>query len=147
MVSKATIRRWLSRIRQYIQIKNPKGYYRTIWVTSALKNEQGHAQNCGSEVLKSVHRVAQRCAPTNNNTITENNRRTIASPSPLPACGQAPATLQYRRQQDAADLGKFEKYFGRAPRQAKLTPQQFEQRRQQKLVALRIGECRRPGDG
>ena len=147
MVSAVTIRRWLARIRPYTYVRNPKGYYRTIWSKSALKNEQGPAQNCAIDLVKSAHRPAQKCATTNNNTITENNNKTIASPSPLPASGQASATLEARRQQAAAAIENFRANFGRLPKIKPLTPQQFEQRRAQQLAALRTAERRRHGDG
>jgi len=137
MVSVPMIRRWLKAIRGYIYIKNPKGYYRTIWAKEVLKNEQGPAQKCSSDLRKSVNRLAHGCATTINNTITENNERTIASPTPLPA-GQASATLQNRGQVAAEGLEKFKALFGRvAVSWTPLTQEQFEKRRAEQLAALR----------
>jgi len=34
MVSADTISRWIAKIRPFIYLKNPKGYYRTIWARS-----------------------------------------------------------------------------------------------------------------
>jgi hypothetical protein len=147
MVSPTTIRRWLSRIRKYIYIKNPKGYYRTIWAKSYLcKNEQERVQNCASELVKSAHRPAQKCATTNNNTITENKRRTIASPSPLPPKG-APATLIERRKDLTAKVEQLKKAFGGTGQKKwqPMTQQQFANRRAAQLAALRFTEHRRPG--
>ena len=138
MVSVPMIRRWLQAIRGYIYIKNPKGYYRTIWTTEVLKNEQGPAQKSRSDLRKSENRLAQGCATTINNTIKENNERTIASPTPQPAGGQASATLQYRRQVSLEQIEKFKALFGRAKVSwTPLSPQQFEQRRASLLAALR----------
>jgi hypothetical protein len=137
MNSPATIRRWLGRIKTYTYIKNPKGYYRTIWAKEVLKNEQDPAQNRASDLVKSAHRPAQKCAPTINNTITENNERTIASPSPLPAAGQASATLEHRRCATAEQIEKFKARVGRPTAWTPLTQEQFEKRRAEQLAALR----------
>jgi hypothetical protein len=37
IVSPSTIRRWLSQIQQFTHVKNPKGYYHTIWAKSLRK--------------------------------------------------------------------------------------------------------------
>ena len=143
MVSADTISRWIAKIKPFIYLKNGKGYYRTLWakthpdVVEFGKNAEGPWQNCGFDLGKSAIRLRQKCRTTNNNTITENKERTIASPSPLPAYGQASATLAARRQQDAANLEKFKKYFGKVDKPVMLTQQQFEQRRAQQLAALR----------
>jgi hypothetical protein len=137
MVSVPMVRRWLQAIRAYIHVKNPKGYYRTIWAKEVLKNEQGPAQKCSSDLCKSMNRLARGCATTINNTIKENNERTIASPAPLPAGGQASATLQHRRAPTAEQIEKFKARFGRAVGFTALTPQQFAQRRAEQIAALR----------
>ncbi len=140
MVSVPMVRRWLGAIKAYIRIKNAKGYYRTIWAKEVLENEQRPAQKGTSDLRKSVNRLARPCATTNNNTITENNKRTIASPSPLPAAGQASATLQHRRAVTAEQMEKFKAHFGRAGSFTALTPQQFAKRRAEQIAALRASE-------
>jgi len=72
MVSQRTIERWLAAIKQFVFVRNGKGDYRTIWAKS-------HPQVASA---KNGVRVRQNCRTTINNTITENNKRTIASPSP-----------------------------------------------------------------
>jgi len=137
MVSVPTISRWIGRIRPYTYVKNPKGYYRTIWAKKLLKNEQAPAQNCGSDLIESERRVDQIRSTTNNNTITENNKRTIASPTPTPAGGQALATLEHRRTVAAEQMEKFKVRFGRPTSWTPLAPEQFQQRRATQLAALR----------
>jgi len=130
MVSQRTIERWLAAIRKFIYAHNGKGYYRTIWAKSHPdfnydKNVRDVRQNWRSDSDKFGVRVRQDCHTTNNNTITENNKRTIASPSP-----------RYRMQTAAAEIEKFKEKFSRASRLKPLTPQQFQQRRTQQLAAL-----------
>jgi hypothetical protein len=142
VVSVPMIRRWLQAIKTYIYIKNPKGYYRTIWAKELLKGEQGPAQKCSSDLRKSVNRLAHGCATTINNTIKENNERTIASPTPLPV-GQASATLAHRSQVAAEGLEKFKAHFGRAAVSwTPLTQEQFANRRAEQLAALRNVELK-----
>lgn len=142
LVCPRTIERWLSAIRKFIIVRNSKGYYRTIWAKSHpdIKYDRNVGvvrQNCRCDSDKIVVRPRQNCRTTNNNTITENKERTIASPSPLPSCGQASATLAYRMRSNSEQIEKFKRNFGRADKIVKLTPQQFEQRRAQQLAALR----------
>jgi hypothetical protein len=137
MVSAPTIRRWLGRIRPYTCVKNPKGYYRTIWAKSVLKNDQGPAQNGTPDLVKSEHRVDQNRSTTINNTITENNERTIASPTPLSAFGRTSATLGCRRCVTAEQMEKFKARLGRPAVWTPLTPEQFGRRRAEQLAALR----------
>jgi len=140
MVSPSTIRRWLSRIQKFTHVKNPKGYYRTIWAKSLRINEQGPAQNCASDLVKSANRPARNCAPTNNHTITETNKETIASPTPLPHKG-APATLEYRKQQAIEQIERFKRTFGR-PKQSSykpMTPEELQRRKDMILAQLRSG--------
>ncbi|MFQ6034387.1 MAG: hypothetical protein ACE5NM_00880 [Sedimentisphaerales bacterium] len=144
MVSAPTISRWLRRIKRFVYVRHPHGYSRTLWARShpdvietvRIKSAQGPNQNCGSDRIKSAILVNQKCVATNNNTITEDNYRTTASPSPPPP-RPASATLDWRRQQAAADLEKFKKHFGRVPKLKPLSPQQFDKRRSQQLAALR----------
>lgn len=152
MVSPRTIERWLAAIREFIFVKNSKGYYRTIWAKSHPDFNRDRTvrdlrQDCRSDPDKNGVRVRQNCPTTINNTITENNKRTTASPSPLPACGQAPATLRYRKADAAEQSAKFKARFGRTTDWKPLTPEEFQRRRVQQLAALRTTEqIRRAGD-
>jgi hypothetical protein len=143
MVSAPTIRRWLGRIRPYTCVKNPKGYYRTIWAKGVLKNEHGPAQNGTPDLVKSEHRVDQNRSTTINNTITENNERTIASPTLLSAFGRTSATLEHRRQVAAEQIEKFKARLGRPAAWTPLTPEQFGRRRAEQLAALRAAKDNR----
>ncbi len=170
MVSASTISRWLARIKRFLYVKHPQGYRRTLWAKShpdvieavrchaqlgrtnasdRRKSVEVPAQNRAADRLKSAISVKQNCATTNNHTVTENNKRTIASPSPLPACGQAPATyppnaamLQHRKQAAAEQVEKFKARLGRTADWKPLTPEQFAQRRAQQLAALRATTTR-----
>ena len=117
MVSPRTVKRWLAAIVRagLVQVKSPKGYYRTIWVRShpdvraatelyyrgeTLSPQPG--QNCPTRQDKSgtvtgpncALRLGQKCPTTNNTTKKDTMRKTTAPPSPLPAGGQAPAVLE-----------------------------------------------------
>jgi hypothetical protein len=138
MVSVPMIRRWLARLRPYTCVKSPKGYYRTIWAKQVLKNEQGLAQRGTSDLRKSANRRARPRATTNNTTITENNKSTIASPAPLPAGGQASATLEQRRRDLAEKVARFKARFGQTTDWTPMSPEQFERRRTQQLAALGV---------
>jgi len=141
--SARTIQRWLRGIRPYISIGNGKGYYRTIWAKNLDKNGMVVRQNASSDSDKSGPRVRQNCRTTIINTITGNNERTIASPTPLPAAGQASATLAHRRQVSTDELEKFKALLGRAKvGWTPLSPEQFEKRRAEQIAALRNVELR-----
>jgi len=155
MVSPCTISRWIADVRTHLYIKNPKGYYRTMWakahpeVQAAVvrwhksdkacpvhsgKFEQHVMQKSDSDFGKSKTGLTHRCGTTNNNTNRETNKETTAPLPPMPAGGQAAAVLTDRKRQNLAEVGKFKKSFGR--RGPKLTKEQFEQRRQKVLRSL-----------
>ena len=156
MVSPNTISRWIAHVRMYLYVKNPKGYYRTMWAkahpdvqaaaesrhksggncTSHLgKSEEHVVQKSGSDFAKSETGLRQRCVTTNNNTNIETNKETTTPLPPLPAGGQAAAVLTERKEQIQAGVEKFKKRFGRqVPRP--LTQEEFEQRRQRMRKAL-----------
>jgi len=158
MVSVPTICRRLNRIKDFIYVKHPHGRGRRLWSKShpdvieavrsgvkldqilpanLIKSGELAVQNCTNNPIKSAILINQKCVPTNNHTITDTKKDTIASPSPLPAGGQASATLAYRMQSAACEIENFKRRFGRAGKAVKMTPQQFEQRRAQQLAALR----------
>jgi hypothetical protein len=154
MTNTRTIRRWISRIRNFIYVRNPKGYYRTLWAKShpevktyVDKAGQVPGQKAPLDMDKKGHRVGRNCPTTINNTITENNKRTIASPSPTPADGRAPATLQHRRAVAVEQITKCKARFGRPAAWKPLTPQESQRRRAQQLAALRAtDQIRRTSD-
>jgi len=144
MTSPATIRRWLGRIKKYLYVKNPKGYYRTLWV----KFEHLPAQKCQSDLLKSANRLAQKCATTNNNTIKENYKRTPApvfrqedagaTPSP-PLHKGAPALLVERDKEADAAIKHFIQNFGKEKKVFQpMTEEEFHRRKAAQLKALSL---------
>ncbi|MHC4659617.1 MAG: hypothetical protein ACYS83_10665 [Planctomycetota bacterium] len=165
MVSQVTISRWIQNILKagFIQIKCPKGYHRTLWASShpdvraaakqwAQKDRQtGHTSStpltqndtssdskCESDCIKSAFPLPTKCATTNNSTIKETIKATTATPSPLPAGGQAPALLKSREQERIARIERFKRGFGTGrKRRQSLTEKKFENRRQKQLAALR----------
>jgi hypothetical protein len=153
MTNTRTIRRWISRIRNFIHVRNPKGYYRTLWAKSHSevrtyvdKTGQVPGHKARLYMDKNSHRAGRNCPATINNTITENNRRTIASPSPLPPKG-APATLQHRRAVAVEQIAKCKARLGGPSAWKPLTPQESQRRRAQQLAALRAtDQIRRTGD-
>lgn len=140
----------------YLYVKNPKGYYRTMWAkahpdvqaaaesrhksggncTSHLgKSEEHVVQKSGSDFAKSETGLRQRSVTTNNNTNIETIDKTTDPLPPLPAGGQAVAVLTDRKRQSIAEIERFKSSFGRqVPRP--LTQEEFEQRRQRMRKAL-----------
>jgi len=161
MVSPKSIRRWIADIKTHLYIKNPKGYYRTMWAKThpkvqttkdnqripdkacpvhLPKSDQRVGQKGAGELVKSGLSPGQKCPTTNNNTNKETNSKTTAPLSLLPAGGQAPAVLTERQRQMVAEIKKFKDAFGIGRKRGeRLSEQQFEQRRQQMRKALLAG--------
>jgi hypothetical protein len=163
-VSGRTIQRWLNNITRFVWVKAPKGCNRTVWAKShpqvkelaakyRTKLSSEPRQDCRTTTTelshyrdktdvvpttKCVGKPRQNCHTTIINTITETKNQTIASPPPLPAWGQAPATLQVRRRQFTQEIERLKSGFGKVKREARLSPEQFEQRRQRVLKGLTI---------
>jgi hypothetical protein len=160
MISPRTIKRWLAKIirADLVQVKSPKGYYRTIWAKShpdvraavelyyrgkKIDNQQG--QNCPTRRDKSgpvsgpdrVLPLGRKWPTINNTTKKDTTSQTTAPPSPLPAGGQAPAVLAERRSDAAQAVEEFKKRFGlgKRPHQP-LSQQELEERRQRQKLAL-----------
>ena len=161
MTSSGTISRWIASLRKYIQVKCPKGYYRTIWAKShpdvlaagrALyeskktskpdkagplhlsKNAEHPPQKCVSDCSKSAFPLTQKCVTTNNNTIKETTGETTATPAPLPAGGQAPALLVARTAECQAVVDDFYKKFGRPKHPPpQRTPEEIERMRREAI--------------
>jgi hypothetical protein len=156
MVSPYTISRWIAHVRKYLYVKNPKGYYRTMWAkahpevqataercrksggncTSHLGKSKEHVvQKSGSDFAKSEAGLEQRCVTTNNKTNIETNKETTTPLPPLPAGGQAAAALTDRKKQSLAEIEKFKRSFGQQAGKP-LTEEEFDRRRQRMLKAL-----------
>ena len=138
MVSPETIKRWLSAIRKFLIIKNGKGYYRTIWANTTrnaylVKNGPDVGQNRPIRPAKNDFRVGQKCATTKNNTITENNKRTIASPAASARLWAGFGDLIARIEDvvaEGCERFKFKRTFDRAKQQWQpLRKRSFEQRK------------------
>ncbi len=141
MTSPRAVQRWLAHIRKPVIVRRGKGYYRTIWARSHpdVKGDKigmDVRQKRDSDYDKNGVRLRINCHSTINTTTTENNARTTASPSPLPAAGQAPATLRHRRQVAAEQAEKFKARFGRPAAWTPLMQEQFEKRRAEQIAAL-----------
>ena len=154
MTSPRTIKRWLAKIIRagLVQIKSPKGYYRTIWAKShpevraaavlyyrGKKIDARQDQNCptGRDKIDPVSRPnrvlspGRDCPATNNTTIKDTTGKTIAPPAPLPPGGQAPAALEQRNEAAYRKIEQLGKNFGKARTSPKLSADQDEKRRQQ----------------
>jgi hypothetical protein len=143
MVDERTISRRITTIKEYLYVKSPKGYYRTLWVKFHPEVKEAVAlwyqgqnipktklnnwnepvrQKCPTEVDKSVEvsttdecfRLRQNCLTTNTYTNKETNRKT-ATPAPLPAGGQASALLEYRKEKNKSQMNEFFRKFGKGP--------------------------------
>jgi len=149
MVSPCTVSRWLGRIKQFLYVKNPKGYYRTVWaklhraVREAVevhfsRNAKHPTQKCSSDYSKSAIRLKQFCVTTNNNTKKETIKEIISPPSPLPACGQASAALEERKEHTKVLIEQLKAGFGLPHGRIRpaLTEQEFEAARQRQRAAL-----------
>jgi hypothetical protein len=147
MVSAHTISRRVRGIKDYIYIKNPKGYYRTMWAKShpdvqlAVKEfgkyAEHHKQKRRGELAKSAIGVGRNCVTTNNNTIKETKKNTTATPSPMPAGGQATALLEDRKAGKTAAIENFKKNFGIGRKPYKQMPEkEFNERKNKQLADL-----------
>jgi len=160
MTSSRTIKRRLAKIVRagLVQVKSPKGYYRTIWARShpevraaaelyyrGKKLDPQQGQNCPTRQDKSgpvsgpdhVLEPGRKCPTTNNTTNKDTTSETTAPPSPLPAGGQAPAVLAERKSQDVRSIEKFKKQFGLGKgRRQPLSEKEFDQRKQKQKLAL-----------
>ncbi|MGD8785985.1 MAG: helix-turn-helix domain-containing protein [Phycisphaerales bacterium] len=89
---------------------------------------------------KQCIQVRQNCLHTNNTTIKDTTVETIATPSPLPAGGQAPALLAEKKKAVQKDVEQFKANFGKPKGRTspKLTEQEFEDKRQAQIRQLMI---------
>jgi len=84
------------------------------------------------------NQVGRNLLHTNNTTYKDINKETTATPSPLPAGGQAPALLEDRKNEYVSQVEQLEKSFGSGARRRspELTAAEREQRRQAQKRAL-----------
>jgi hypothetical protein len=158
MTSKQTISRMISRLKKYIWIKNPKGYYRTIWVKSHPKvkdfipgkefevNQKcaiGFVKNDNSTSSKQAIGPNQKCATTYTYTNKENYKKEAVD-LPMPAGGQASQLLIERKAKMTADFEAFRRRFGNGPRggdnRPAMTPEECEKRKQELIRGLEAAE-------
>ena len=89
------------------------------------------AENCEVSAQKNVIPLRKKLLHTNNTTIKDTTEKTTATPTPLPAGGQASALLDDRKNGYVASIEQFENSFGVPRRRVpELTPAEIEQRRQ-----------------
>lgn len=166
MTKPRTIRRRIAKINKagLIYIKSPKGYYRTIWVKSnpevveavklwyrgkeiAKPDGQNWSTNMAKSSQpsrpKSVSRHGQNCPTTNKETVKETKKETSATPTPLPAGGQAPALLKDRKVVTTDHIEQLRKSLGLGARRNKpeLSDAERERRRQEQKRALLTTEA------
>ena len=157
MTAPRTICKRISRMSKYLYIKCPKGYYRTIWVKIHPQisemmekrfnsRERGVRKTFRSDCAKSGDPTAQdrvsglrkNVRTTNTYTNTETNTETAAD-LPMPACGQASRLLQERRAAARERIEQFKKRLGIGQKKPddRMSPQEFEKRRQMIIEQLR----------
>jgi hypothetical protein len=155
MTAPRTICKRISRLSKYLYIKCPKGYYRTIWVkvhpqVSEMmekrfnNQEQGVRTSVRSDCAKSGDSTTQDCVSglrknvrtTNTYTNTETNRCTAAD-LPMPASGQASRLLEQRRAAAREKIEQFKKRIGIGEKRERMSPEEFEKRRQMIIKQLR----------
>jgi len=149
MTTERTISRMITRLKKHIWIKNPKGYYRTIWVKF---HPNLHRQKCPSESdktrisskTKPAVRPGQNCPTTYTHTNKENYKREAVD-LPLPAGGQASQLLIERKAKTTADIEVFKRRFGNGPHGGRdnrpaMTPEEREKRKQELIRGLEAAE-------
>ena len=97
------------------------------------------AENCEATAQKPVVPLRKKLLHTNNTTKKDTIKDT-ATPAPLPAGGQASALLEDRKTEQKANIERFKQNFGKIYPANKLTPEQFDQRREQMIKALWASE-------
>ena len=102
----------------------------------------GVEETCAPTTQNDCNQVGRNLLHTNNTTREDITRETTATPSPLPAGGQAPALLEDREAEALATIEDFKRSFGGGPRRGpKPTAAEKEKRRQEQLRALEASEA------
>ena len=97
------------------------------------------AENCEVTAQKSVDPLRRNLPPTIKTTRKETNKRTTATPTPLPAGGQSPALLEDRKADAVAEVERFLNSFGAGARRTpERTAAEREQRRQKIVKQLEV---------
>ena len=166
-----TISKRIAKIKNagFVYVKNPKGYYRTIWVKSNPevkaaaklwyrkgeidkpkegiqdgKKWPGKVEESGEPSRQEcVFRHSKNLPTTNTDTGKETNRKTIAADLPLPAGGQASQLLEDRKAGAITKVEQLKKSFGSGGRRRTpvLTAAEREKRRQTQLRDLEAAEA------
>jgi hypothetical protein len=89
---------------------------------------EGIEKSCTVTAKDNCIQVGRNLLHTINTTKKDTNINTIATPSPLPAWGQAPALLE-SRSQALSDIERFKQTLGKSKTRQPLNEQEFEQRR------------------
>lgn len=113
--------------------------------TLLRKNLPGEcAKNCEATAQKDVFPLRKKLLQTNNTTIRDTTKDTMATPAPLPAGGQAPAFLQDRKAEKQGAIEQFKTRFGSARKEYKPLPgakfEQNRQRQKRQIEQLLAGE-------
>jgi hypothetical protein len=159
MVSTRTISRKITAMKKanLLYVKSPKGYYRTLWVKNhpevraavklwyrdkqIPKKQFETGQDCPTDLDKTgevtatngVFPLGQNCPTTN----TETEKETKIVDMPLPAGGQVSQLLEDRKDGVMRQVKQLKRNFGNGSRRSsKLTPVEFEQRKQAQLKTL-----------
>jgi hypothetical protein len=100
------------------------------------------AKNCAVSAQENVIPLSKKLLQTNNTTKKDTIRDTTATPTPLPAGGQASALLADRQREQQETVERSMRGLGRPVNKivGQLTPAQFEESRRKKLAALRGSE-------
>jgi hypothetical protein len=151
MVSPCTISRWLKDIKDYIYIKNPSGFYRTLWAKAHpnvgtphfSKNAKDASQKCSGDYSRNAKDPAQKCAAINKGireitTPASFCRKTDAgaSPCPRPLEGGTAATPEERQ---SNPIGHLTESIGKHGKWKPLSEEEFQKRRE-KLQKVLLGD-------
>lgn len=96
-----------------------------------------YAENCEVTAQKPVVPLRKKLLQTNNTTNKETTGGTTATPTPLPAAGQAPALLEDRKAGAITAVEQLKRNFGSGKQRSKpLSNAERQQRVQQQRKAL-----------
>jgi len=99
---------------------------------------EGIEENCRPTRKNDCNQVGRKLLHTNNTTIKDTTKDTTATPTPLPAGGQASALLDQREDEALDKIEQLKHSFGEISRRRgpELTAAEIQQRKQQQLKAL-----------
>ena len=163
MTTERTISNRISRLRKYLFMKNPKGFYRTVWVKShpavcwliterfnnqqqvARKKLRSDCEKSGDSTPQKDEFGARRNLPTTYTYTNKENYKETAVDLPMPAGGQASQLLIERKANTIADIEAFKRRFGNGPHGGRdnrpaMTPEECEKRKQELIRGLEAAE-------